>query len=64
MVSRGEMALIVAQVGFQAHLLHADYYSGVIMVIILTTLIAPWMIKSALGRQAKNMTHQSAETTE
>ena len=64
MVSRGEMALIVAQVGFQAHLLHADYYSGVIMVIILTTLIAPGMIKSALGRQAKNMTHQSAETTE
>ncbi|MFD1484577.1 cation:proton antiporter [Lacticaseibacillus baoqingensis] len=48
MVSRGEMALIVAQIGFDAHLLHEDYYSSVIIVIILTTLIAPFMLKAAL----------------
>lgn len=50
MVSRGEMALIVAQVGFDAHLLHRDFYSSVILVIILTTLIAPFMLKGALRR--------------
>ncbi|MCI1985179.1 MAG: cation:proton antiporter [Lactobacillus sp.] len=50
MVSRGEMALIVAQIGFDAHLLHEDYYSSVIIVIILTTLIAPFMLKAALRR--------------
>ncbi|KRK70948.1 cation:proton antiporter [Lacticaseibacillus nasuensis] len=48
MVSRGEMALIVAQIGFDAHLLHRDFYSSVIVVIILTTLIAPFMLKAAL----------------
>ncbi|WP_262316494.1 cation:proton antiporter [Lacticaseibacillus parakribbianus] len=48
MVSRGEMALIVAQIGFDAHLLHRDFYSAVILVIILTTLIAPFMLKIAL----------------
>ncbi|WP_125703928.1 cation:proton antiporter [Lacticaseibacillus daqingensis] len=51
MVSRGEMALIVAQIGFDAQLLHRDFYSSVILVIILTTLIAPFMIKGALQRQ-------------
>lgn len=50
MVSRGEMALIVAQIGFDAHLLHRDFYSSVIIVIILTTLIAPFMLKDALNR--------------
>ncbi len=50
MVSRGEMALIVAQIGFEAQLLGKEYYSAVIVVIILTTLIAPFMLKDALKR--------------
>lgn len=48
MVSRGEMALIIAQVGYQAHLLTSRYYSGVIIVIILTTILAPLMLKKTL----------------
>lgn len=48
MVSRGEMALIVAEIGFNAHLLARDYYSSIILVILLTTLIAPFMLKGAL----------------
>ena len=53
MVSRGEMALIIAQVGYEAHLLSSKYYSGVIIVIILTTVIAPFMLKGAINRQRK-----------
>ena len=53
MVSRGEMALIIAQVGYEAHLLSSKYYSGVIIVIILTTVIAPFMLKEAINRQRK-----------
>ena len=53
MVSRGEMALIVAQAGFEAGLLHKDFYSGVILVIILTTILAPGLIKWTLGQQEK-----------
>lgn len=54
MVSRGEMALIIAQIGYEAHLLSSEYYSGVIFVIILTTLAAPFMLKPAIKRQMRN----------
>lgn len=50
MVARGEMALITAQMGYQAHLLSSMYYSDVITVIILATVIAPFMLKHALHR--------------
>ncbi|MFB9769581.1 cation:proton antiporter [Lactiplantibacillus modestisalitolerans] len=50
MISRGEMALITAQIGFSAHLLSGDYYSDVILVIILVTMIAPFMLKDAIHR--------------
>lgn len=53
MVSRGEMALIIAQIGYSAKLLPEQYYSGVIVTIILTTLLAPFMLKNALQRQEK-----------
>lgn len=54
MVSRGEMALIIAQIGYQSKLLSPDYYSAVIFVIILTTLAAPFMLKGAIKRQIRN----------
>ena len=54
MVSRGEMALIIAQIGYEAHLLSSEYYSGVIFVIIRTTLAAPFMLKAAIKRQMRN----------
>lgn len=52
MVSRGEMALIIAQIGYQAKLLSTDYYSAIVSAIILTTLIAPFMIKAARPKHA------------
>ncbi|WP_283594833.1 cation:proton antiporter [Limosilactobacillus galli] len=48
MVARGEMALITAQIGYEAHLMSSMYYSDVITVIILATVIAPFMLKHAL----------------
>lgn len=50
MVARGEMALITAQVGFQAHLLSEKYYSDIITVVVLATLLAPFILKHALRR--------------
>lgn len=52
MISRGEMALITAQIGFAAHLLASAYYSDIILVIILVTLIAPFMLKHSLTTAA------------
>lgn len=48
MVARGEMALITAQIGYEAHLMSSLYYSDVITVIILATVLAPFMLKHAL----------------
>lgn len=50
MVSRGEMALIIAQIGYQGKLLSEDRYSAVITAIILTTLIAPILLRHAVKR--------------
>jgi len=50
MVSRGEMALIIAQIGYQGKLLSENRYSAVITAIILTTLIAPILLRHAVKR--------------
>ncbi|ALC07573.1 Na(+)/H(+) antiporter [Lactiplantibacillus plantarum] len=50
MISRGEMALITAQIGLSAHLLSNDYYSDIILVIIVVTMIAPFVLKNAIHR--------------
>jgi monovalent cation:proton antiporter-2 (CPA2) family protein len=48
MISRGEMGLITAQIGFSSGLLSDSYYSDLILVIILSTLIAPFLLKNAI----------------
>ncbi|GAA2976037.1 cation:proton antiporter [Lentilactobacillus parakefiri] len=48
MISRGEMGLITAQIGFSSGLLSSSYYSDLILVIILSTLIAPFLLKHAI----------------
>ncbi|MHA7965836.1 cation:proton antiporter [Paenibacillus sp. CAU 1782] len=45
MVSRGEVALIIASAGLSAGLLPAGYYTAIVLVVILTTLITPPLIK-------------------
>lgn len=50
MVARGEMALITAQIGYEAHLLSSKYYSAVITVVVLATVLAPFILKHALKR--------------
>ncbi|EHN59682.1 cation:proton antiporter [Oenococcus kitaharae] len=54
MVSRGEMALIIAQIGFQDKLLSSDRYSAVIAAIFAATLIAPFLLRAIIGSHPKN----------
>lgn len=51
MVSRGEMALIVAQIGLTSHLMSSTHYSAVIMAIIITTLLSPLLLKKAISQK-------------
>lgn len=50
MIARGEMALITAQIGYEAHLLSSKYYYDVITVVVLATVLAPFILKHALKR--------------
>lgn len=50
MVSRGEMALIIAQIGISSALISRDVYSELVIAIMLTTLIASFLIKASLKR--------------
>lgn len=45
MISRGEMALIIVQLGYQAQLVTKEYYSAFILVILFTTLSSPFLLK-------------------
>lgn len=45
MVSRGEMALIILQIGKQAGVIDAKYYGSLIVVIIISTLLSPFILK-------------------
>ncbi len=45
MISRGEVALIVAQKGAQAGLVDAHMFPAIVLVVIVTTLITPILLK-------------------
>ena len=45
MISRGEVALIIAATGLQTGLLHPEYFTSVIIVVIITTLVTPPLLK-------------------
>jgi len=53
MVSRGEVALIIAATGLQTGLLIPEYFTSVVLVIIATTLIAPLTMKFAFADRSK-----------
>lgn len=45
MVSRGEMALVVANIALSSHLLNHTHYSLLIVITVLTTLAAPILMR-------------------
>lgn len=45
MISRGEVALIVAQKGYNLGLLGGDLFSPVVLVVIVTTIVTPVLLK-------------------
>jgi len=45
MISRGEVALIIAAIGLESNLLKAELFTAIVIVVILTTLVTPPMLK-------------------
>lgn len=56
MVPRGEVGLIFAQLGFSQGILNGELYAALLIVIALTTMAPPFMLKWFYGRDggAKN----------
>ena len=50
MVSRGEMALVVAQIGLSANLIAKDIFGDMVIVIIVSTIIAPLLLRPLLKK--------------
>lgn len=53
MISRGEVALIVAQKGSQCGLLNSNLFGAIVLVVIVTTLITPVLLKVAMREAPK-----------
>jgi Kef-type K+ transport system membrane component KefB len=53
MVPRGEVGLIFAQAGLNSGVFDAGLFGGVTMMVIVTTLLAPAVLKYLLGRPAR-----------
>jgi monovalent cation:proton antiporter-2 (CPA2) family protein len=45
MVSRGEVALIIAAIGLESKLLNQDMFAVIVVVILVTTIVTPPMMK-------------------
>ncbi|GGD63002.1 cation:proton antiporter [Paenibacillus nasutitermitis] len=52
MISRGEVALIIAASGLESGLLPQNYFTSVVLVVILTTLITPPLLKIVFPKKA------------
>ncbi len=51
MISRGEVALIVAQKGYQCGLLSEELFAPIVLVVIVTTLITPILLKIVMREE-------------
>lgn len=56
MISRGEVALIIAAIGLDSGLFPKSYYTPLILVIIVTTLVTPPMLKAVFSEKEGKQT--------
>ena len=53
MIPRGEVGLIFAQLGFSQGILNGELYAALLIVIALTTMSPPFLLKWFYGRESK-----------
>jgi Kef-type K+ transport system membrane component KefB len=51
MISRGEVGLIVAGIGLTAGAINQDVYAQVVAMAVITTVIAPILLKRSYKKQ-------------
>ncbi|EAG3773541.1 cation:proton antiporter, partial [Listeria monocytogenes] len=50
MMSRGEMALVTLNIGISMHFIGEQYYSILVAIIVMTTILSPFFIKYSLQK--------------
>lgn len=55
MISRGEVALIIASTGLASGLLLPEYFTAVIIVVIATTLVTPPLLKAVFREPVRRL---------
>lgn len=63
MLPRGEVGLIFASIGLSVGALSKELYGSVLVVVLVTTLVAPPLLRWRLGKQAEAVEDQSADAT-
>lgn len=63
MVSRGEVALIVAQKGSMAGLISGTMFPAVVLMVIVTTLVTPLLLKVGMKRPTPDNTEPAIPAT-
>ena len=63
MVSRGEVGLIVANVGINESLVSSDEFSAIVGMVLVTTLVTPPILR-VLFAQKKQKTHRTSSAAE
>lgn len=61
MISRGEVGLIVASVGVQTSLVSSEEFSAIVMMVLITTLITPPILRVLFTQKKNNVKENSAE---
>ena len=57
MITRGEVELIAASIGLQTHLLTPTLFSITVLIIFVTTMITPLLLKMLYSFQPVSPTH-------
>jgi len=50
MISRGEVGLIIAKIGLDNGLLNQDIFATIVIMILITTLVTPPLLRAAFAR--------------
>lgn len=61
MIPRGEVGLIFAQIGLSTKLLGAGLYSAVALMVMITTLVTPPLLRRVLERRLPDELHGEAD---
>lgn len=61
MVSRGEVALIIATIGLESKLITEELFAVLVVVVLVTTIVTPPMMKFFFNQSSKRTTMKNTE---